>query len=146
IAAPANVVWSVMCDVQRWHEWTASVRRIRLLDDGPLRVGSRALIHQPRFPPALWTVTALEAGRSFTWKTVAPGMRVCGRHSVESSGEGSRANLHLDYEGAAGRLLAWLTRGITQRYLGLEAAGLKKRSEERASDSARESRAVDGRL
>jgi hypothetical protein len=31
-----------------------------------------------------------------------------------------------------GRLLARMTRDITDRYLGYEAAGLKKRSEERA--------------
>lgn len=37
------------------------------------------------------------------------------------------------YEGAAGRLLARLTRGITNRYLGYEAAGRKKRSEELAA-------------
>jgi uncharacterized membrane protein len=133
IAAPPDIVWSVMSDAERWHEWTASVRSIRFLDKGPLRIGSRALIRQPRFPPAVWKVTALEPGRSFTWKTGAPGMWAYGRHSVAPAPGGSRANLHLHYEGALGRLLARLTRGITNRYLGLEAAGLKKRSEERAS-------------
>ena len=131
IAAPPDVVWSVMSDVERWHEWTPSVRSIRLLDKGPLGIGSRALIRQPRFPPALWKVAALEQGRSFTWETGAPGMRVYGRHSVAAAPGGSRANLHLHYEGAIGNLLARLTRGITNRYLGFEAAGLKKRSEER---------------
>jgi hypothetical protein len=133
IAAPPDVVWAVMSDTERWHEWTPSVRSIRLLDKGPLRVGSRAVIRQPRFPAALWKVTALEPGRSFTWRTGAPGMWVYGRHSVSPAERGSRANLHLHYEGAVGWLLARLTRNITNRYLGFEASGLKKRSEERAS-------------
>ena len=132
IAAPPDEVWRVMSDVERWHEWTASIRAIRLLDKGPLRVGSRALVRQPRFPPALWKVSDLDPGRSFTWTTGAPGMWVYGRHSVAPSGTGSRANLHLHYEGPIGRLLAQMTRDITDRYLGYEAAGLKKRSEERA--------------
>jgi uncharacterized protein YndB with AHSA1/START domain len=138
IDAPPDVVWSVMADAEHWHEWTASVRSIRILDKAPLRLGSRALIRQPRFPPALWKVTALEPGRSFTWKTGAPGMRVHGTHSVAPTPAGSRAHLHLHYEGALGTRLARWTRGITNRYLALEAAGLKKRSEERvASRQAR---------
>ena len=133
ISAPPDVVWSVMSDVERWHEWTASVRGIRLLNGGPLRIGSRALVRQPKFPPAFWKVTVLEAGRSFTWETAAPGMRVYGRHTVEPGPAGSRANLHLHYEGAVGDFLARLTRDITNRYIEYEAAGLKKRSEERAA-------------
>jgi len=132
IDAPPDVVWSVMVDAERWHEWTASVRSIRMLDKGAMRIGSRALVRQPRFPPAVWKVTVLQPGSSFTWKTGAPGMWVHGRHSVAPAPGGSRANLHLHYDGVIGRLLARWTRGITNRYLGLEAAGLKKRSEERA--------------
>jgi uncharacterized protein YndB with AHSA1/START domain len=133
IAAPPERVWAVMLDAEKWHEWTPSVRSIRLLDKGPLRIGSRALIRQPRFPPAMWKVTALEPGRSFTWKSGAPAMWVHARHSVTASGTGTRAVLSLDYEGVFGKLLGRLTRGITNRYLDLEAAGLKHRSEQRAS-------------
>ena len=129
IAAPPEIVWSVMVDGERWHEWTPSVRSIRMLDKGPLAVGSRALIRQPRFPPAVWQVTALEPERSFTWRSGAPGMRVYARHSVEPIARGTRATLTLRYEGVLGRVLARLTRGITNRYLEYEAAGLKKRSE-----------------
>lgn len=130
IAASPDVVWSVMADVERWHEWTPSVRGIRLIGSGPLRVGSRALIRQPKFPPAMWTVTALDAGRSFTWKSGMPGMWVDAHHSVEPIEGGARATLRLHYEGALGRLLGRMTQAITNRYLGLEAAGLKRRSED----------------
>ena len=133
IMAPPAVVWAVMSDVERWHEWTESVRGIRLLDRGPLAVGARALIRQPKFPPARWTVTSIDPGRSFVWESGAPGMRVYAQHSVEAITGGTRATLRLHYAGAMGRLLARLTRGITERYLGYEAEGLKRRSESLAA-------------
>ncbi len=129
IMAPPETVWAVKSDPERWHEWTASVRSIRLLDKGPLAIGTRALIRQPRFPPAVWKITAIEHGRGFTWKSGAPGMRVHAHHSVDAIPGGTRATLRLHYEGPIGILLGRMTRGITDRYLGHEAAGLKQRSE-----------------
>jgi hypothetical protein len=129
IAAPPDTVWAVMADVERWHEWTPSVRGIRLLGKRPITVGATALVRQPKFPPAVWKVSELLPGRSFTWTTGAPGMHVFGRHSVEPAAVGSRATLHLHYDGPVGRLLARMTRDITNRYLEFEAAGLKQRSE-----------------
>jgi uncharacterized membrane protein len=129
IAAPPDIVWAVMSDVERWHEWTQSIRSVRLLNAGPLAVGSRALIRQPKLPPAVWTVTAIDPGRSFTWRSGTPGMWVFGHHAVEPIEGGTRGTLGLEYHGAVGRLLARLTRGMTERYLDFEAAGLKGRSE-----------------
>jgi hypothetical protein len=129
IAAPPDRVWTVMRSVEKWHEWTASVTSIRLLDSGPLRPGSRALVRQPRFPPARWTVTEVGA-RHFIWINRAPGLLVTARHSVEPAGNGSRATLSLNYEGIIGRLLARMTRRITERYLRMEGTGLKRRSED----------------
>jgi uncharacterized membrane protein len=132
IDAPADVVWTVMSDGERWHEWTASVTSVRRLDRGPLRIGSRALIRQPRFPPAVWTVTALEPGRRFVWKSGMPGMWVYGDHAVSPLASGTRATLTLTYEGLLARIMGRMTRGITLRYLNMEASGLKRRSEENA--------------
>ena len=130
IAVPAGRVWAVMSDVERWHEWTPSITRVTLLRKGALAVGSRALVRQPKFPPALWRVTELVPGRSFTWVSVAPGLRVIGRHAVELTVNGTRAVLTLELKGMVGGLWGRLTRGITERYIAFEAAGLKARSEE----------------
>ena len=129
IAASADRVFEVMSDVERWHEWTPSVNSIKLQQPGPLATGGRALIRQPKFPPALWTITAIERGRSFTWISRAPGVRVIAHHTAVPTSTGSRATLSLRYEGIFGGLLAWMTEGITKRYLFMEAGGLKARSE-----------------
>jgi uncharacterized protein YndB with AHSA1/START domain len=131
IAAPPDTVWAVMSDAERWHEWTTSVRSIRVLN-GPLQVGSRALVRQPNFPPAMWKVVALDPGHSFTWKTGMPGLWVHARHMVAPKNAGTRATLSVRFEGPLGRLVGRLTSEINNRYLALEAAGLKRRSEERA--------------
>ncbi|MGE0703229.1 MAG: SRPBCC family protein [Vicinamibacterales bacterium] len=131
IAAPAARTWEVMSDIGRWHEWTPSVTSIRRLNDGAFAVGSRAVIRQPKFPPALWTVTEIEPGRSFTWVSRAPGIRVRACHWVEPLDSAqSRGNLSIEYHGLLGGIFARLTKGITERYLALEAKGLKARSED----------------
>lgn len=129
IAAPAGRVWQVMSDIDRWHEWTPSITSVKRLGGGAFAVGSRALIRQPRFPPALWKVTSIEPGRSFTWVSVAPGLRVVGHHHVEPTSAGSRATLSLELYGIFGGLFGRMTRDITERYIGYEANGLKARSE-----------------
>lgn len=129
IAAPADRVWQVMSDTDRWHEWTPGVTSAKRVGDAPFAVGSRVTIRQPKFPPALWKVTAIEPGRSFTWVSIAPGFRAIGRHRVEPTATGSRATLSLDLEGPLGGLWGRLTRGITERYITFEANGLKARSE-----------------
>lgn len=130
IEAPAGRVWAVMRDVERWPEWTPTVTSVRLLDRGPLTVGSRAIIRQPKLPPAKWRVTELdEPNRSFTWVSRGPGVRVIARHWVEACGEGSRATLSLRFAGVLAGFFAFVTRGLNDRYLALEAKGLKQRSE-----------------
>jgi hypothetical protein len=61
----------------------------------------------------------------------APGLIVTAKHSVTPIGSGSRATLWLNFAGIFGPFFGRLTRDINNRYLAMEAAGLKRRSEER---------------
>jgi uncharacterized membrane protein len=136
IEAPPDRVWAAVRDIEHWPEWTPTVTSIRPLDPGPLAVGNRAIVRQPRLLPARWQITELEEGRSFTWITRGPGILVAARHSIEDAANGSQATLSLDFSGPLGPLCARLTRGLNARYLALEAQGLKKRAEAEARSQA----------
>ena len=86
IDAPPDIVWAIMRDVEHLLEWTPTVTSIRLSGGGPLRVESRAIVRQPKLPPAQWRVTEL-GERSFTWVSWCAGRsrdratwRRCARH------------------------------------------------------------------
>ena len=129
IQAPPDRVWAAVRDIERWSECTPTVISVRPLDPGPLAVGNRAIVRQPKLLPARWQITELEEGRSFSWITRGPGILVTARHSIEDAANGTRATLSLDFSGPLGPLCARLTRGLNARYLDLEARGLKKHAE-----------------
>jgi hypothetical protein len=130
VAASPDRVWEVLVDVERWPEWTDSVSSVRLLDAGPLAVGSRVEISQPRIPTGTYTVTALEPGSGFTWEQRQLGSTVSARHECERLPDGgTRVELSVVMSGAVGGVVGRLYRRLTERYLAMEAAGLKARAE-----------------
>ena len=130
IAAPSERVWQVMSDVEHWPGWTPTMTSVRLLDPGPLRVGSRAQVTQPRLPGSEYVVTALTPGRSFTWVATSPGVRTTARHDVAPLGDGTRVRLSVTQQGWLGAVLGRVYRGLTDRYLEQEDAGLRTRCEQ----------------
>jgi hypothetical protein len=116
-----------MADVERWPEWTASISIVKPLSAGHLQVGNRYRIHQPKLPPALWRVTELIPETGFTWVSTAPGVRVTAQHSIQPTTGGSRVSLSIRYEGLLAALLARWTGDLNERYLVMEANGLKAR-------------------
>ena len=129
IDAPPERVWSVISDVERWHEWTASITSVERLDQGPLRIGSRARVRQPKLPENRFEVTALEEGRGFSWISTSPGLRGVGHHWIEPTSKGCRVTLGVDFRGPLAWPISLLYGSLTQRYIDMEAAGLKRRSE-----------------
>ena len=130
VEAPVDRVWEVLRDVERWPEWASTVTSVRRLDDGPLAVGSKARIEQPKIPPTEYVVTELEPGRSFTWVATGPGVRTTARHVLEQlDGGRTRVTLGVEQAGIVGTVMGRFYRGLTDRYLATEAEGIKARSE-----------------
>ena len=130
IDAPANLVWEVFSDVERWPEWTTSVTRLVALDGPGLVVGKRFEIKQPRMPKLVWEVTDVAPGKSWTWVQRSPGGLTTASHDVTALSESrTRVRQQLDQRGPVGALVGLLMRRMTRRYLDLESVGLKSRSE-----------------
>ena len=130
IDAPAPVVWAVLSDVEHWPEWTASVSSMSRTRTGPLVVGERVVVTQPRLPTLTYTVTAVDPGRSFTWEAGSRVSRGVGEHVLTPRATGGcTATLRMTQQGPAARLVGALLDRLTRRYLRMEAEGLKGRSE-----------------
>jgi uncharacterized membrane protein len=133
VAAPARHVWDVLVDVERWPEWTDSVTSVRLLGGGPLAVGSRVELSQPRIPTGTYTVTELEPGSVFVWEQRQPGSTVSAHHVCTPLPDGgTRVELRVVMVGVIGRVVGRLYRRLTERYLAMEVTGLKARAESTA--------------
>lgn len=131
VASPAERVFRVYSDVEHWPDWTRSVSSVERLDQGPLQVGSRARIKQPGLPVAVWEVTELVPGQSFTWMARGPGIVTTGSHVIAPVGGGDQVKVtaSLEQAGLLGPLLGLLTKRLTNRYLDMEVRGLKAHCE-----------------
>ena len=134
IDAPAEVVWRLTADVARWPAFLPTVQQVRRLDDAPLGVGSSARLKQPAQPPAVWTVTALEPQRAFSWRTTRFGLDMTASHLVEPDGAGCRNTVAIDVAGRGSRLFGVLFGGPLRKALRDENAGFKAEAERLAGD------------
>lgn len=132
IFAAPDQVWEVLIDVERWPEWTPTVTRVARLDAGPLSLGSRTRLWQPRLMPTVWKVTARDdQARLFVWEAIRPAIRVIARHHVELvSGGSTLLTLELTYRGLLGPFIALQLKHLNWDYLTKEAQGLKARCEQ----------------
>ena len=127
IDAPVQRVWDVLFDVARWPEWTPTIKSVERLEDGPFQVGSRAEVRQPKLPRAVWEVTEVVDGQSFTWEATGPGLRTIARHEVVPDADGTEVTLSIEQTGPMGVVAGIVWGRLTQRYSELEAESLGKR-------------------
>jgi hypothetical protein len=131
-AAPERV-WAVLVDVERWPSWTTSVKKLECIDGGPLALGSRARLWlKGAFGATTWTVTKFTDGRSFTWTSRAlPEFTSIGDHELTPDGDATNVLLRVTYRGALSPIMGRLLDRVSRGNLELEAAGLKRASEQR---------------
>lgn len=128
--APPEDVWRLFVDVERWPQMTKSISEVRRLDGGPFRVGSVAMVRQPRLPKVRWRVTELDPGRSFTWETVNTGLATSvAWHIVEASGPGSMITIGLRLKGPLAGVTGVLLGGRARRNITMEADGFRRTAE-----------------
>jgi hypothetical protein len=126
-------VWTVYSDVERWPEWTPSVRKSEYTDGRDLVEGARVRIDQPKLPTAEWEVTTIEPGRSWTWVAKGPGIRSVATHTLEPVGPATRVHQSIDQQGPIGAIFGRVYARLTREYLRMEASGLKQRCEDHAA-------------
>lgn len=129
IAAPAETAWRIVADVERWPEWTPTVTSVERRSEGSIGVGACFRIRQPKLAAATWTITEWVPGQAFTWVSRSPGFRIVADHEIRPELRGCSVELRVRFEGFLGGILGRVYGGITERYMKLEADGLRARSE-----------------
>ncbi|WP_109507424.1 SRPBCC family protein [Nocardioides speluncae] len=127
IDAPIDRVWAVLADVEQWPAWTPTMTLVE--PDGPLATGTRVKVTQPGQRAATYVVTALAAGRSFTWEARQIGVVLTADHVVEEREGGSAVTLGFSVGGLLGPLLRPLLGGKIRGYIDTEVGALKRRVE-----------------
>jgi len=130
VAAEPARVWKVLSDLERWPDRIPTYQEVRRLDDGDLRVGSRAHVKQKGLAAGDWEVSEVVEGETFTWASAQPGVRIVARHHVTPEADGtSRLTLDLEQSGWLSGVVSLILGRKVREYVDLEAEALKVAAE-----------------
>ena len=132
IDAPQQRVWDVLSDLEGWPQRIETVDVVELLTPPPVATGSRVRLKQPKLPEGIWEITVWDAPSYFEWTQKTGGMTSVAGHRVETVDEGrARLTLTLDMRGFLIPVIAMFYKSLTNRYMTLEAEGMKRTAESR---------------
>lgn len=127
VDAPIARLWDLTLDIASLPEVTPTVTAVERLDDGPVVVGSRAVLGQPGLGRRTWVVEVVDEPHRFAWATRLAGGRMVGMHDLEPTADGrTRLTLRVVLEGGGAGLLGLLGRRSIGRALAAEAAGFAR--------------------
>ena len=130
IDASPQRVWDVLTDIDAWPQRIETVDTVELLTPAPMTKGSRVRLKQPKLPDGTWDVSVWDAPAYFEWTQKEGGITNVAGHRVEPLGEGrARLTLTLDMRGLLVPIFGRLYKGLTNRYMALEAEGMKRAAE-----------------
>jgi hypothetical protein len=123
-------VWDVLSDLEAWPRRIETVDVVELLTAPPITVGSRVRLKQPKLPEGVWEVTVWEVPSFFEFRQVSGGVTSVAGHRVEVlDGGRSRLTLTLEMRGLLVPVVALFYKGLTNRYMTIEAQGVKRAAE-----------------
>jgi hypothetical protein len=130
IDASQERVWEVLTDVQAWPQRIETVEQAELLTPAPMSVGSQVRLRQPKLPEGTWETSVWEPPSYFEWHQKSSGVTTTAGHRVEAlEGGRSRLTLSLDMKGFVASITGRLFKDLTNRYMTLEAEGMKRAAE-----------------
>jgi carbon monoxide dehydrogenase subunit G len=130
IDAQQERVWEVLSDLEAWPRRIETVDVVELLTPAPLSTSSRVRLKQPKLPEGTWDITVWDPPSYFEWRQKSGGITSVAGHRVEMLGEGrSRLTLSLDMRGLLIPIVGLFYRGLTNRYMTIEAQGMKRAAE-----------------
>jgi uncharacterized membrane protein len=130
IEATQQRVWNVLSDIEAWPQRIETVDSVEVLTPGPLGEGSRVRLRQPRLSEGTWEVTVWDEPSYFEWVLQSTGVSNVAGHRVEALGEDrTRLTLTLDMGGLFIAVFGRFYRDLTNRYMNLEAEGMKRAAE-----------------
>ena len=130
IDGPKQRVWEVLTDFESWPQRIETVDEVKLLTPAPMGEGSRVRIKQPKLGEATYEVTIWDAMSYFEFRQRSGGITVNAGHRVEALEDGrSRLTLTLDMNGLLVPVFGRIYRDLTNRYMTLEAEGMKRAAE-----------------
>jgi len=130
IDAPPQRVWEVLSDLEAWPHRIETVDVVELVTPTPLSKGSQVRLKQPKLPEGTWDITVWDAPSYFEWRQKSGGMTSVAGHRVDPLEDGrSRLTLTLDMRGPLVPIVALFYKGLTNRYMSLEAQGMKHAAE-----------------
>ena len=130
IDASQHRVWDVLSDLEAWPRRIETVDVVELLTPAPITKGSRVRLKQPKLPEGIWDITVWDAPSYFEWTQKTGGITNVAGHRVEAMGESrARLTLTLDMRGFLIPVIALFYKALTNRYMDLEAEGMKRAAE-----------------
>jgi uncharacterized membrane protein len=130
IDARQQRVWDVLGDLEAWPQRIETVDEVELLTPAPVGEGSRVRLKQPKLGEGIWEVTVWDAPSYFEFRQQSGGITNVAGHRVEALEEGrSRLTLTLEMRGFLVPVFGRLYKGLTNRYMTIEAQGMKRAAE-----------------
>ncbi|HET9517058.1 MAG TPA: SRPBCC family protein [Actinoplanes sp.] len=130
IDAPRERVWDVLSDLEAWPQRIETVDLVEWLTPAPVSEGSRVRLKQPKLPEGIWEVTAWEPPSYFEYRQQTGGIVTRAGHRVDDLEHGSsRLTLTLQMGGLLAPVIGRFYKGLTNRYMAIEAQGMKRAAE-----------------